>query len=69
MTYVTLQTKKEGYSTAQCGSTMTVQEMIDCLPEFDPEAKIYFSNDNGYPYGSIHDYLFYEGYEEDENEE
>ena len=46
MTYVTLETQRQGYTPDQCGSTMTVQEMIDCLSGFDPDAKIYFSNDN-----------------------
>ena len=69
MTYVTLETQRQGYTPDQCGSTMTVQEMIDCLSGFDPEAKIYFSNDNGYTYGSVKEYYFDEKYEEDEDAE
>ena len=69
MAYITLEAKKEGYAPDQCGSTMTVQELIDYLSDFDPESKIYCSNDNGYTYGSINCYSINEKYEDDENAE
>ena len=69
MCYLTLETKREGYSPDQCGSTMTVGELIDYLSQFDENAKIYYSNDNGYTYGSIKDYQIQENYEDDEDEE
>ena len=69
MSYITLETKREGYAPDQCGSTMTVGELIDYLSQFDEDAKIYYSNDNGYTYGSIKDYQIQENYEDDEDEE
>lgn len=68
MTYITLETKRNGYSPDQCGKTMTVQELIDCLSWFDPEAKVYFSNDNGYTYGNISEWDFNEKYEEEDED-
>lgn len=68
MTYITLETKRNGYAPDQCGKTMTVQELIDCLEEFDPDAKVYFSNDNGYTYGNISEWDFNEKYEEDDED-
>jgi len=69
MTYVTLATSRDGYSPDQCGKTLTVQQLIDILSGFEPESKIYLSNDNGYTYGAIRDYSFDEIYEEDDDEE
>ena len=69
MSYITLETKRDGYAPDQCGSTMTVGELIDYLSQFDEDAKIYYSNDNGYTYGSIKDYQIQENYEDDEDEE
>lgn len=66
MSYITLETKREGYSPDQCGSTMTVGELIQYLSQFDEDAKIYYSNDNGYTYGSIKDYQIKEEYEDEE---
>ena len=45
--------RRNGYDPEQCGRTMTVQELIDYLCEFDPNEKVYLNNDNGYTYGSI----------------
>ena len=69
MTYVTLATNRDGYAPDQCGKTLTVQQLIDLLSGFEPEAKIYLSNDNGYTYGAIRDYSFDEKYEDDADEE
>lgn len=69
MSYITLETKSEGYAPDQCGSTMTVGELIQYLSQFDENSKIYFSNDNGYTYGSLKDYQIQEDYEDDEDEE
>ena len=68
MSYITLETKREGYSPDQCGSTMTVGELIQYLSQFDESSKIYFSNDNGYTYGSIKDYQIQEDYEEEDDD-
>lgn len=67
--YITLETKREGYSPDQCGNTMTVGELIQYLSQFDEDAKVFYSNDNGYTYGSIKDYQIQENYEEDEEDE
>ena len=69
MSYITLETKREGYAPDQCSSTMTVGELIQYLSQFDEDSKIYFSNDNGYTYGSLKDYQIQEDYEDDEDEE
>lgn len=69
MTYVTLETGRDGYSPDQCGRTLTVQQMIDILSGFDPDSKVYLSNDRGYTYGAIRDCSFDEIYEEEDDEE
>ena len=69
MSYITLETKREGYAPDQCGNTMTVGELIQYLSQFDEDAKVFYSNDNGYTYGSIKDYQIQEEYEEDEDDE
>lgn len=69
MTYVTLETSRDGYSPDQCGNTLTVQQLIDILSGFEPEAKIYLSNDRGYTYGAIKDYSLDEKYEDNDDEE
>ena len=68
MSYITLETKREGYAPDQCGSTMTVGEFIQYLSQFDEASKIYFSNDNGYTYGSLKDYQIQEDYVEDDED-
>ena len=67
--YITLETKREGYDPDQCGNTMTVGELIQYLSQFDEDAKVFYSNDNGYTYGSIKSYLIQENYGDDEDED
>ena len=67
MTYITLETSRDGYSPDQCGRTLTVQQLIDILSGFDSESKIYLSNDRGYTYGAIRDCSLDEIYVEDDN--
>lgn len=50
---ITLETHRTGYSVDQCERTMNVGELIDYLSQWDEETEVYFSNDNGYTYGSI----------------
>lgn len=57
--------RRNGYSTEQCGRTMTVGELIDYLSQFDEGTEVYLNNDNGYTYGSIDEFSF----EESEDEE
>lgn len=54
--YIALETSREGYSPEQLGSTMTVKELIRELEQYDEEAKVIFSNDDGYTYGTINSY-------------
>lgn len=53
---VIIEASREGYSTDQIRNTMTVQELIDILSEYDADAKVYLSHDNGYTYGGIRRY-------------
>lgn len=63
---VFIEGRRNGYGTDQCGRTMTVQELIDFLCEFDPDEKLYLRNDGGYTYGSITESSFERGEEDDE---
>ena len=51
--YLTIETHRDGYSVGQCGKTLTVSELVDFLTQWDDDTPVYFSNDNGYTYGSI----------------
>lgn len=51
--YLTIETHRDGYSVSQCGKTLTVSEIVDYLTQWDDDIPVYFSNDNGYTYGSI----------------
>ena len=45
--------RRDGYSPAQCGDTMTVGELKEFLEQFNDGDEVFLSNDNGYTYGSI----------------
>lgn len=60
-----LKADRQGYSTGQCGSTMTAGELIAYLEDYDEDTKVYLSHDNGYTYGSISEQDFSEEYDED----
>ena len=64
--HVFLNTNRTGYSPDQIYQTLTVQEIIDIFSGFDPDAKVYFRNDNGYTYGSISYQDINEEWKEDE---
>lgn len=57
--------RRNGYSPDQCGRTMTVQELIEYLEQFDGDTEIFIKNDGGYTYGNIDETSFEEGDEED----
>ena len=62
-----INTNRSGYSVDQIYSTLTVEELINYLSEFDPESKVYLRNDNGYTFGSIsYEDIFSEEVEENE---
>lgn len=60
--------RRNGYAPDQCGSTMTVGDLIEYLEQFDEDTPIYLNNDNGYTFGNIDQYSFEET-ETDEDEE
>lgn len=66
--YIKMETNRSGYGVEQCGRTMTVRELIEYLGQFDEDTPVYYSNDNGYTYGSISQWDIDEVYEEDEEE-
>ena len=43
--------KRNGYAPEQCGETLTVNELIEVLEEFNKNDKVYLCS--GYTYGSI----------------
>ena len=52
-TFVRIETQRNGYYPDQCGSTLTVGQLIEHLQLFDMDNEVFFSNDNGYTYGNI----------------
>ncbi len=64
-----IQTLREGYGIDQIRRTMTVGELIEFLGNYDEDAPVYLSFDNGYTYGGITEDRFEENYEEDNDEE
>ena len=68
-TVLFIEGRREGYTPAQCGRTMTVGELIDMLSGYDEDTPVYLNNDNGYTFGSIDDCSFeLSEREEDEDE-
>ena len=55
---VIIEANREGYSTDQIGRTMTVGDLIAYLEQFNENAKVYLSHDNGYTYGGITESCF-----------
>lgn len=64
---VIMYTSRTGYSTDQVRHTMTVGELIDCLSQFDADAKIFTAHDNGYTFGGIGWSDFTDDFDEDGN--
>jgi hypothetical protein len=51
---VTLKTNRDYYSAKECAeNSMSVGEFMDMLSNYPSDAKIVFSNDNGYTYGVV----------------
>lgn len=61
MQEIFIKTRHNGYDTEQCGSTLTVKELIEILEDFNEDRPVYFSNDGGYTYGSIRYEDIFEG--------
>lgn len=66
MKNILINTNINGYSTEQCGSTLTVKELIQILEDLDGDSPVYFSNDGGYTYGKIRYEDIFESEQEDE---
>lgn len=64
-TNVIIEAARECYSPEQVRNTMTVKELIEILSDYDEDAKVYLSHDNGYTYGGIR----YGSFSEQETEE
>ena len=62
---VYIEGRRNGYSTDQCGRTMTVRDLIEYLEQFDEDPPVYLNNDNGYTFGSITE----DSFEEDDKDE
>ena len=60
-----IQNIRNGYGPDQCGSTMTVAELIEFLEQFEEDTKVYISNDNGYTYSPIRESNFFENDDEE----
>lgn len=57
---------RNGYTTKQCGHTLTVGKLMEMLADYDEDTPIYINNDNGYTYGSITEADIYFDDEEEE---
>ena len=60
MNVLYIEGRRNGYDPDQCGTTMTVSEMIEFLSQFDGDLPIYLNNDSGYTFGNIDEYSFSE---------
>lgn len=68
MTKIIIEARREGYGTDQIKKTMTVGELIAQLEEYDENAPVYLSHDNGYTYGGITESRFEERDDEEDDE-
>lgn len=53
MAKVIIEAERTAYSIKDVRRTMTVCELIAYLEQFDDDAPVYLSHDNGYTYGGI----------------
>lgn len=66
-----IEAKREGYSIEQAENereAITVGELMQMLEDFDEDAKVYISNDNGYTYGSVTEYRIREDWVDEDDE-
>ena len=52
--YLFIEGNRNGYIPEQCGSTLTVGELINILENYDHDLPVFLRNDDGYTYGSIY---------------
>lgn len=50
---VIIEVHRDGYDTDQIDDTITVSYLIEVLEQFEPDALVYTSHDNGYTFGGI----------------
>ena len=50
---VVIDARRDCYDKADVTRTMTVRELIEALEEYDDDALVMLSHDNGYTYGGI----------------
>ena len=62
-----IEVHRTGYATSQIDETMTVGDLIETLEQFEPDALVYTSHDNGYTFGGISESDFDEIEEDDDN--
>ncbi len=53
MARVIIAADREGYGIDQVRETMTVGELVALLQDYDEDAPIYLSHDNGFTFGGI----------------
>ena len=53
MARVIIADDREGYGIDQVRDTMTVGELVALLQDYDEDAPIYLSHDNGFTFGGI----------------
>lgn len=53
MARVIIAADREGYDIDQVRETMTVGELVALLQDYDEDAPVYLSHDNGYTFGGI----------------
>ena len=66
MDYLLFHTMREGYGVDQVRNTMTVQELICYLEQFDDDLPVYLGFDSCYTYGGIVEHRFEERSDNDE---
>ena len=57
---VIIEVHRHGYDTDQVRDTMTVGELMEILEQFELDAPVYTSHDNGYTFGGINEWDFEE---------
>lgn len=63
---IIIEVHRKGYATGQIRDTMTVGDLIEKLEQFESDALVYTSHDNGYTFGGINEWDFEEE-EDDDN--
>ena len=51
---------RTGYSVEQCGTTMTVGQLMEFLSDMDEGTQVFLRNDNGYTFGHVRESDFME---------